>query len=195
MPALWMTGSKVPKSLTWVATSRDDAGEVTDGDARVVREGGVCVAGPGVVACVERHRVALPGEQLGGHQAEAVGGTGDEDVSHEYFLRGSDPDQSLVRVADPIAGGDLEGCVEQREELFDDLRHVRVLGVFRDGFGRGPAFDDVEGVGLVRLLVEVVVEASGLGLRGAHELQQELLEPGAVGRLAAYLADDVALPT
>jgi hypothetical protein len=62
----------------------------------------------------------------------------------------------------------------------------------RNGVLRSPPVDDVKDIGCIRLLIQVVVEASGLPPSGSDKFEQKPLHLRAVERLAAYLADDVA---
>jgi hypothetical protein len=98
-----------------------------------------------------------------------------------------------LRVADAIARRDDEGHFEQWKESLDDTGHRRLFGMRCNVVIRGPTVDDVEDIGCVRLLIQVVVEASGLRPCGSNEFEQKSLDLRAIERLAAYLADDVAL--
>jgi len=71
-------------------------------------------------------------------------------------------------VTDPSARGDLQGGCKEREQLVDDPRNIRVLDVRRDCPFRSPAIDNIENIGLVRLLIEMVIEASSLQARRFH---------------------------
>ena len=63
-----------------------DRREVSDDHARCVGQGSPGIGGTGVIAGMQRHLVAIGGEQAGGHQAKTVGGTGDEDLGHGASL-------------------------------------------------------------------------------------------------------------
>jgi hypothetical protein len=60
----------------------------------------------------------------------------------------------------------------------------------RNGVLRSPPVDDVKDIGCIRLLIQVVVEASGLPPSGSDKFEQKPLHLRAVERLAAYLEGD-----
>ena len=85
-PALWMhrvvvaEGVDLPGDLPHVV----DGGQVADDDGVRAGQAGAGVGGPGLAAGVQGDLVAVLEQQLGGHQAQAVGGTGDEYARHQF---------------------------------------------------------------------------------------------------------------
>jgi hypothetical protein len=70
------------------------------------------------------------------------------------------------------------------------------MGIVRVGVHRGlvrPTVDDVEGVAIRDLLIEIIVKTALLETGGFNELQKQLPNPLPIRRLATQLTDDVTL--